>query len=419
MRAYALTHLSDAVLLRDLTALVAQDRITTAVLLAHIAEVDARRLHLQAGHPSMFAYCVDELRLSEDAAYKRIQAARAARAHPAIFSALADGRLHLTAVRLLAPHLTAENADELLAAATHRRRCEIEQLLAQRFPPLRAPVPTVRAIPSQPMRKRVLGPAASPAPSLLDPTESPLQPAPPPPSERYSVHVTIDKSIHDKQRYAQDLMSHCVPSGDLAQVLDRSLDALIGQIEKQKFAATTKPRPQQGSSPRKRHVSAHVRRAVWRRDDGRCTYVGETGHRCAGRKFLEFDHVDPVALGGKATVERIRLRCRAHNQCEAERTFGSDFMKHKRQAARRAAAESRAPAVGAPAAVTQIAARAAPKEDTEVLAGLRGLGFRAAEARRAAEHSETFHDATLEERIRASLKFLGRKPVPMPQVAPG
>jgi len=40
---YSLAHLSDAVLLRGLASLVAQDRSTTAVLLAHIAECDARR----------------------------------------------------------------------------------------------------------------------------------------------------------------------------------------------------------------------------------------------------------------------------------------------------------------------------------------------------------------------------------------
>jgi 5-methylcytosine-specific restriction endonuclease McrA len=343
MRAYALTHLSDAVLLRDLTALVAQDRITTAVLLAHIAEVDARRLYLEAGYPSMHAYCVDELRLSKDAAYKRIQAARAARAHPVIFAAVADGRLHLTAVRLLAPCLTPENADELLAAATHRRRSEIQQLLAQRFPSMPGTVPAVRVIPSQSIRKLAPRPVAA---QRSEPAGEPVPETPRPP-ERYSVHVAIDRDTHDKLRYAQELLSHSVPSGDLAPVLDRALDALIGQFEKKKFAATTKPRPQQGQSPRKRHVSASVRRAVWKREGGQCTFASETGHRCSGRKFLEFDHVDPVAHGGTATVERMRLQCRAHNQYEAERTFGSEFMKRKRQAARRAAAETRAQVVAA------------------------------------------------------------------------
>ena len=104
MRAYRLTHLSDPVLLRDLAALVAQDRITTAEMLAHIAEVDARRLYLAAAHPSMLSYCVHELGLSEDSALKRIQAARTARQFPAIFDAVAEGRLHLSAVGLLAPH---------------------------------------------------------------------------------------------------------------------------------------------------------------------------------------------------------------------------------------------------------------------------------------------------------------------------
>src|SRR6266487_905015 len=134
MRAYALSHLTDCELLRGLHSLVAQDRVTTARLLAHIAECDARRLYLPAAYPSMFAYCVHELRLSEDATYKRIQAARVARQFPVIFEAVADGRLHLTAVGLLAPYLTPENAAGLLAAAAHRTKSEIEQLLARRFP---------------------------------------------------------------------------------------------------------------------------------------------------------------------------------------------------------------------------------------------------------------------------------------------
>src|SRR5713101_5447606 len=103
MRAYSLTHVTDSELLHGLTSLVAQDRATTARLLAHIAEFDARRLYLPAAYPSMYAYCVHELHLSEDAAYKRIQAARVAREFPVIFECLADGRLHLAGVGLLAP----------------------------------------------------------------------------------------------------------------------------------------------------------------------------------------------------------------------------------------------------------------------------------------------------------------------------
>src|SRR6266849_4946891 len=94
MRAYSLSQLSDPELSVGLAAAVHQDRCSTAVLLAHIAEFDARRLYLPAAYPSMFAYCVHELHLSEDAAYRRITAARVARQFPAIFESLEDGRLH-------------------------------------------------------------------------------------------------------------------------------------------------------------------------------------------------------------------------------------------------------------------------------------------------------------------------------------
>ena len=76
MHTYSLSHLSDCVLMRELAEFAGNERCATAGLLARIAEVDARKLYLPAAYPSMFAYCVHELRLSEDSAYKRIQAAR-------------------------------------------------------------------------------------------------------------------------------------------------------------------------------------------------------------------------------------------------------------------------------------------------------------------------------------------------------
>ncbi|TMQ66137.1 MAG: hypothetical protein E6K78_06755 [Candidatus Eisenbacteria bacterium] len=79
MSNYLLSHLSDHTLIRDLSMLVARERTVTAQLLAHIAEADARRLYLPGGFPSMYAYCVEELRLCEQAAYKRILVARTAR----------------------------------------------------------------------------------------------------------------------------------------------------------------------------------------------------------------------------------------------------------------------------------------------------------------------------------------------------
>jgi len=80
---------------------------------------------------------------------------------------------------------------------------------------------------------------------------------------------------------------------------------------------------------------------VWRRDGGQCTFVSDKGQRCEARSRLEFDHTDPVARGGQATVAGLRLRCRAHNQYEAERVFGTGFMQRKRNEARQLAERAR------------------------------------------------------------------------------
>jgi hypothetical protein len=155
------------------------------------------------------------------------------------------------------------------------------------------------------------------------------------------IQLTVRKGTYDKLQYARALLSHAVRSGDASDVLDRALDLLIGHVEKRRLGAGTRKTGPRPSNVRSRYVPAQVRRAVWERDQGRCTFVGSNGHRCGSVRFLEFDHVDPFARGGKATVEGMRLRCRAHNQFEAGRAFGVEFMSRKRREARLAAAEAR------------------------------------------------------------------------------
>ncbi|MBI5711211.1 MAG: hypothetical protein HZC42_13065 [Candidatus Eisenbacteria bacterium] len=419
MSSYSLSHLPDPVLLHDLAALVARERATTAALLAHLAEVDARRLYLPAAHPSMYSYCVHELGFSEDAAFKRIRAARIAYRCPAVFAAVAEGRVHLSAVVLLAPHLTPENVEELLAAAaTRKSKAGIERLLAERFP--RPDLPERVEVLAPPLARTL--PSAPPAPGRIEAPASTGQLAPGPVEQRtvveapaqrpkvtplspgrFALQLTIGQATHEKLRYAQALLGHQLPAGELAEVLDRALDALIGQLERRKFAATAKPRPRtRRSSANPRHIPAHVKRAVWERDGGRCTFVSEAGRRCPARTRLEFDHADPVSRGGEATAERMRLRCRAHNQYAAECTFGAGFMSHKREAAREAAAARTR------AAAEEARARAAA---AEVIPWLRGLGFRADEARRAAARCQSVPDAPLEERVRVALSCFAKAPL--------
>jgi hypothetical protein len=349
----------------------------------------------------MHAYCVHVLKLSEEAAFKRIRAARTARRFPAIFTALAAGRVNLNTVVLLAPHLSEDTADELLAAATHKTRSEIEQLLAQRFPQPDAPflAQPIAAL-SIGCEQSTMGHthkqlAARPV-GVSTPTRvAPLSP------QRFVLQVTVGQATHDKLRHAQALLGHQIPSGDVAQVLDRALDTLIQKLEQRKLAATAKPRIKQRPTTSRRHIPARVRRAVWERDRGQCTYMSASGRRCTSRTRLEFDHVDEVSRGGTATVEGVRLRCRAHNQYGAECTFGKEFMSHKRHEAAARAAEARN------AKAQQLAARPveAVPEDRDVVPWLRQLGFNAREARSAAALCSDLTDAPLEQRVRVALRY--------------
>ncbi len=312
MPSYSLSHLADAALLRGLSTLVAQDRITTAELLAHLAEVDARQLHLPAAYPSLSDYCVRHLHWCEQAAYKRIRAARAAREFPALLTAIADGRLHLSAVVMLSAHLTPENADQLMSAAAHRTKAEIEVMLAEHFPRTER-LGLVHAVgASAPVATSVcdqLSPGTV-VPTRFE-THAPTGSVAPVAQRRYELRVTLSAEVHAKLQHAQDMLSHQLPSGDVAQVLERALDSLIQKLEHRKYAATSKPRAARAIKGG-RHVPASARRAVRERDGEQCTFASEAGHRCEARKFLEYDHVVPVARGGESTVANLRLRCRAH-----------------------------------------------------------------------------------------------------------
>jgi hypothetical protein len=276
------SHLSDSALIAEVTRCARDERHATAQLVAHLAELDARRLYLGAGQSSLFTYCRDVLSLSDDAAYNRVEAARACRLFPQILDRLVDGALTVTSVRLLARHLTAENHRELLADASRRSKREVEELIARRFPKPDMPS-SVRKIPERTQSRSAVPPtrpvtelaqtlsapattvvASAPVLTAPDavwsrPTASTRRPAVKPLApERYEIRFTASAATRDKLKVAQDLLRHAIPSGDVAAIFGRALSELI---------------------------------------------------------------VVPYAVGGKATIANIQLRCRAHNGYEADTFF--------------------------------------------------------------------------------------------------
>src|SRR5713101_2072542 len=330
------SHLSDQELTTALRRLAQDEREATVALIVHLAEFDARRLYEPAGFSSLFKYCRAVLRLSEDAVYNRIQSARAAGRFPVIIDMLLARTLSPTTARLLARRLTPENHQELLSAASGLGKEDVETLLAARFPEpeTKASVRLVQTAPAAAVpamsagattlssaAPEVAGPIAGEAisysiPAPARPTVRPIA------AERYEVRFTATAETREKLRLAQDLLGHAVPSGDLAQVFDRALTALIDELVRRKFAATPHPRGHRDQAKDSDYVPADVRRTVYVRDGGRCALVSVDGHRCGERRFIEFHHVIPRAAGGKATVENIQLRCRPHNGHEVDLFFG-------------------------------------------------------------------------------------------------
>jgi hypothetical protein len=365
----AATALSDPDHLGRVVFLAGAEREATVELVAHLAELDARRLYLGQGYGSLFTYCTGALRLAEHAAYNRIEVARASRHFPAILDLLVDGSLNLATARLLAPHLRPDNFDEVVAMARGKSKREVEVLVARLAPGPDVPS-SVRKLPGAAIalaRAAADTGSAEEQPTALLPQPDACAAAPPaaalveagsgiraaealgtPPSvrqaffhgradravvaplapARYRVQFTVGEETHEKLRRVQDLLRREIPDGDPGAIFDRALALLLEDVGRKKLAETSKSRPAAAPATCRavpamsRAVPASVRRAVWMRDAGRCAFVAANGQRCTERAFLELHHQEPFALGGEATVENVALRCRAHHAYETELAFG-------------------------------------------------------------------------------------------------
>jgi len=310
--------LSDQDLLARLEALAGQDRETSAEIVGHLAALEMRpALYAAQGYGSL-GYCTQALRLSEDSACNRIGAARACRRFPAILDLLASGSLTLTGVRLLAPHLTVDNHDAVLAKAANGTWCQLEALAAElaprpdvvasvrrlSIPPptpsLSTPAPAVSpsssaaaaAVSSVPFAMASAD-ASLPAARLTTPRPIVQATAP----QRYRVQFTMGQETHDRLRRVQALLRREIPDGDPGAIFARALVLLLEKVEKTKLAATSRPRSPRpirraadddvGAAAPSRHIPADVERMVWRRDGAQCTFVAPTGRRCSESAFLD------------------------------------------------------------------------------------------------------------------------------------
>jgi hypothetical protein len=356
--------LSDHDLLAHIDRLAGRARNATTELVAHLAVLLGRpSVYAARGYGSIFNYCTEALKLSEDAACNRIETAKACRRFPVLLHHLESGAMTLSSIRLLGRHLTRENHEGAIERAKGCTLGEVEVLIAEIAP--KPDVPTsMRKLPKPPSmpgcelatgtiltggesKTRGANPAdppltpvaaAGPTASSAAPTKMKRGIVQPTSPDRYRVQFTIGQETHDRLRRLQALLAREIPGGDPAAIFDRALKMLEGHVEKTKLAGVSRRRPQPqapppsirsatdnpGATRPSRHIPRETTRTVWKRDGGRCAFVAPDGRRCTERRFLELHHVQPYARQGPATVDNIALRCRRHNQYEAEMSFGAD-----------------------------------------------------------------------------------------------
>ena len=247
---------SNALALR-LAELAGEEREVQVDFLLHLAVFDARRAYVEAGYPSLWTYCLEVLHLREGAAGRRIGAMRVLVRFPRLEGPLRDGRLSLSTLIVLGPVLREENVDALLARAAFRTKREVEELVVSLKP---RPEPALEAVAQ----------------------------------DRWSLRVTVDRELKDDLEMLRCLLAHKVPDGDLTKVLHEAIRCAVekhgkrrGAVSPDREAIRPAPIPKTARTP-----SAAVRREVWGRDGGRCTFVARDGRRCDGRFKLEFDHID-------------------------------------------------------------------------------------------------------------------------------
>jgi hypothetical protein len=369
----------------SLKSLLRTEQSAMADFLVALADFDRRRGWEALGHASLFAFLRVELKLTGSSSFWRMSAARLLQRFPDLAAPLRDGRLCLTTAADLARVLTEENRSDVLPRFYGTSSRESKELVAELLP---QGAPATRAVvtSSPPSGSKLSAPQAGlllalrgavpQAPNVVPPTQlrahevalgggAPAVERPaaiePLTADLRRLHVTVSKQFLKKLDAARDGLSHSIVKATAEQVLEAALDLLLekqaqarGQAKRPRRTIATSPTGTQPTLPapttqplqtpattampfpneppphrrdgHREAIPAAVRRAVWERDSGRCSWPLDGGGHCSSTHRLELDHVVPWADWGGETEANLRLVCAAHNRLAARRAFGERTM---------------------------------------------------------------------------------------------
>jgi hypothetical protein len=296
--------LSNNDLLEQLKRLKAQEDALLTDLLRHISELERRRLYFKLGFTSLFGYLTQGLGYSDGEAYRRVESSRLLSAHPEIESTIEEGKLTLSNLvevsnairnqeRSNGLKLTKVERLNLLNKVTGKSQREAQRELATALPNIALKF-------EERTRERMDG----------------------------SLEITVLLSPDQRRRLdnAKGILAHSGPIRSNAEAIDRlsnfflrKKDFTRGFVGADETLHQEKSPPVEGpEAKRPRAISANLRRAVFRRDGGKCQHRLERGKICGSTYQIELDHIIPVSKGGKSKYENLRCLCRVHNQWKSD-----------------------------------------------------------------------------------------------------
>ncbi len=317
--------LSNEALLAKTKELVIEERKLTTSILWHMNEIQTRRLYAEKGYRSLFEYAVKELSYSEAAAGRRIAAMRLLVEVPEIEPALQKGDVSLSTLSTVQSFIqrkeepvSKQEKKELVFALQGKSRRECEKHLVALDPDAATPQE----------RERVVSPTQT------------------------EIRFIADDALMEKLQSIRELDGHVQSNPSYLELFHRmadltlkKLDPLSSKKPAHKRAANDeapKPTPpeerseENSQNPREtspatghsnpRQIPAELKREVWRRDQGQCTYVSQDGKRCDSRFALEIDHKTPIAHGGRSTLANLQLLCRNHHRYKTIAQHGDGQM---------------------------------------------------------------------------------------------
>ncbi len=294
-----LTHLSNEELVKTLETLRGTERETTLAILYHLAELGKRESYRELGYSSLFDYCTRKLCYSGASVQRRIAGARCLQEHPELGELFLRGEVNLCTIATASQSLI-ENKTSV-AEITGKSKREVEMIVAKLAPVAQKP-------------REVVKPLVVATLPLLPQTEE----------ERYALKFSVPREVFMKFEEVKRALSHTLGhEPTLEMVFAKLLDSYL------KPRKRIKARPKKTQSKRSRHIPLAIKREVFERDEGRCTYTASDGTRCTAQHFLQYDHIRPFAAGGTAEPSNLRLRCAVHNRFHAEQYFGREFIQEK------------------------------------------------------------------------------------------